>query len=109
MMRSACLGVEAAIIEPMGFRVTDKRIRRTKMDYLDGLTIASHESWARFKARRASSRRHLALWTTKGKTSLWDFQFREGDIILVGRESEGIPPRYSPPPPLVYASPFARH
>ena len=44
MMRTcACLGVDAAIIEPAGFRFSDKRFRRAGMDYLDALTIASHE------------------------------------------------------------------
>jgi tRNA (cytidine/uridine-2'-O-)-methyltransferase len=92
MMRTcACLGVGAAIIEPAGFRFSDKRFRRAGMDYLDALTIASYDSWARFAVWRASARRRLALLTTKGETTLWDFAFREGDIILVGRESAGVP------------------
>jgi len=92
MMRTcACLGVETAIIEPAGFHLTDKRFRRVGMDYLNALTIASHESWAKFAAWRAAARRRLVLLTTKGETRLWDFAFREGDIILVGRESAGVP------------------
>ena len=61
------------------------------MDYLDALTVRTHDSWARFAAWRASSQRRLVLLTTKGQTCLWDFAFREGDIILVGRESAGVP------------------
>jgi tRNA (cytidine/uridine-2'-O-)-methyltransferase len=92
MMRTcACLGVEAAIIEPAGFRISDSRFRRAGMDYLDALTIKTHDSWADFAAWRASSQRRLVLLTTKGPTSLWDFAFREGDVILVGRESAGVP------------------
>ena len=92
MMRTcACLGVDAAIIEPAGFRIADSRFRRAGMDYLDSLTITVHDSWARFAAWRASSGRRLALMTTKGETSLWDFAFREGDVLLVGRESAGVP------------------
>jgi tRNA (cytidine/uridine-2'-O-)-methyltransferase len=92
MMRTcACLGVDAAIIEPAGFRINDSRFRRAGMDYLDALTIRSHDSWAGFAAWRASRRRRLVLLTTKGSTPLWDFAFREGDIILVGRESAGVP------------------
>jgi tRNA (cytidine/uridine-2'-O-)-methyltransferase len=86
-----CLGVGAAIIEPAGFRLGDKRFRRGGMDYLDALAIASHQSWAQFAAWRGAARRRLALLTTKGETSLWDFAFHEGDIILVGRESAGVP------------------
>jgi tRNA (cytidine/uridine-2'-O-)-methyltransferase len=92
MMRTcACLGVEAAIIEPAGFRIADSRFRRAGMDYVGALTIKTHNSWASFAAWRASSQRRLVLLTTKGETSLWEFAFREGDIILVGRESAGVP------------------
>jgi tRNA (cytidine/uridine-2'-O-)-methyltransferase len=92
MMRTcACLGVDAAIIEPAGFRINDRRFRRAGMDYLDALSIRTHDSWAHFMAWRASSERRLVLLTTKGPTCLWDFTFREGDIILVGRESAGVP------------------
>jgi tRNA (cytidine/uridine-2'-O-)-methyltransferase len=87
----ACLGVAAAIIEPAGFRINDSRFRRAGMDYLDALTIRIHDSWADFAAWRSSGERRLVLLTTKGATSLWDFAFREGDIILVGRESAGVP------------------
>ncbi|HEX9170088.1 MAG TPA: tRNA (cytidine(34)-2'-O)-methyltransferase [Roseiarcus sp.] len=92
MMRTcACLGVDAAIIEPAGFRINDSRFRRAGMDYLNALTIKTHDSWADFAAWRGSGHRRLVLLTTKGPTSLWDFAFREGDIILVGRESAGVP------------------
>ena len=92
MMRTcACLGVDAAIIEPAGFRINDSRFRRAAMDYINALTIESHSSWASFAAWRAANRRRLALLTTKGETCLWDFAFREMDIILVGRESSGVP------------------
>jgi tRNA (cytidine/uridine-2'-O-)-methyltransferase len=92
MMRTcACLGVDAAIIEPAGFRIKDSRFKRAAMDYINALTLESHDSWASFAAWRAASQRRLALLTTKGETCLWDFAFREMDIILVGRESAGVP------------------
>ncbi len=87
----ACLGVDAAIIEPAGFRIGDPRFRRAGMDYLDALSIGRHDSWARFEAWRAATSRRLALLTTRGETTLWDFAFRPGDILLVGRESAGVP------------------
>jgi tRNA (cytidine/uridine-2'-O-)-methyltransferase len=92
MMRTcACLGVDAAIIEPAGFQINDSRFRRAAMDYIDALTIESHNSWASFAAWRADNQRRLVLLTTKGETCLWDFAFREKDIILLGRESSGVP------------------
>ena len=91
MMRTcACLGVDAAIIEPAGFRISDSRFRRAAMDYLNALSIESHSSWASFAAWRASNQRRLVLLTTKGDTCLWDFAFHQKDIILVGRESSGV-------------------
>lgn len=92
MMRTcACLGVDAAIIEPAGFRIGDPRFRRGGMDYLDALSIARHDSWSAFEAWRAGARRRLVLMTTKGQAKLWDFAFSAGDILLVGRESAGVP------------------
>jgi tRNA (cytidine/uridine-2'-O-)-methyltransferase len=92
MMRTcACLGLDAAIIEPAGFRINDSRFRRAAMDYIEALPIESHDSWASFTTWRAAHKRRLVLLTTKGETSLWDFAFREKDILLVGRESSGVP------------------
>ena len=88
----ACLGVDAAIIEPAGFRITDSRFRRSRMDYLSRVRIASHDSWTKFESWRGAARRRLVLLTTRGETNLWDFPFAHGDVILVGRESAGIPP-----------------
>ena len=92
MMRTcACLGVDAAIIEPAGFSVSDRRFRRSGMDYLDALAIARHASFERFETWRAASGRRLVLLTTKGDSQLWEFVFRPGDILMVGRESAGVP------------------
>jgi tRNA (cytidine/uridine-2'-O-)-methyltransferase len=92
MMRTcACLGVDAAIIEPAGFALSDRRFRRAAMDYLDALRIDQHVSFARFEGWRAAVSRRLVLLTTQGETELWDFAFRPGDILMVGRESAGVP------------------
>jgi tRNA (cytidine/uridine-2'-O-)-methyltransferase len=87
----ACLGVEAHIIEPAGFPVSDRAFRRAGMDYLDQVTIERHGSWDRFEdwRRRAGSR--LLLFTTAGATSYLDHAYRPGDILLFGRESAGVP------------------
>jgi tRNA G18 (ribose-2'-O)-methylase SpoU len=58
MMRTCtCLCVDAAIIEPAGFRLNDSRFRRAAMDYINALTMESHNSWASFAAWRAASQR----------------------------------------------------
>ncbi len=92
MMRTcACLGVDAAIIEPAGFALTDRRFRRAGMDYLDALQIDQHASFARFEGWRAAASRRLVLLTTRGEAGLWEFAFCPGDILMVGRESAGVP------------------
>jgi tRNA (cytidine/uridine-2'-O-)-methyltransferase len=92
MMRTcACLGIDAAIIEPAGFPVSDRRFRRSGMDYLDHVAIERHASFERFETWRRTTGRRLVLLTTKGESRLWDFAFRPGDILMVGRESAGVP------------------
>jgi len=92
MLRAcACLGVDAAIIEPAGFPVSDRHFRRAGMDYLDLVRIERHVSFDAFETWRAARRRRLVLLTTAGETSIWDFAFRPGDVLMVGRESAGVP------------------
>ena len=92
MLRTcACLGVEAAIIEPAGFPAGDRHFRRAGMDYLDALELARHTSFAAFEAWRGGERRRLILLSTKGALSYTQVAYRRGDILLVGRETAGVP------------------
>lgn len=87
---TACLGVALDVIEPCGFPVDDKRIRRAAMDYYDAASLIRHASWARFRQDRAPGR--LILLTTAGETTFPQLQFQTGDTLLLGRESAGVPP-----------------
>ncbi|MDB5598696.1 MAG: hypothetical protein JWN71_740 [Xanthobacteraceae bacterium] len=87
----ACLGIEAHIIEPAGFPITDRAFRRAGMDYLDQVTIVRHISFAAFDTWRRSAGHRLVLFTTRGATSYLAHDFRGGDILLFGRESAGAP------------------
>ena len=86
---SAGLGVPLDIIEPCGFPVDDKRIRRAAMDYYDLATIARHDSWQAFRRDRPPGR--LVLLTTKADNTFPAVEFRPDDILLLGRESAGVP------------------
>ena len=86
---AACLGVPLDIIEPCGFPVDDKRIRRAAMDYYDHASLRRHASWAAFERDRPPGR--LVLLTTSGATPLSNAAFRADDTLLVGRESAGVP------------------
>jgi tRNA (cytidine/uridine-2'-O-)-methyltransferase len=87
----ACIGLEAHIIEPAGFPVTDRHFRRAGMDYLDQVTIVRHTGWTAFEAWRAKTTARLLLFTTAGATPYLDFRYHNGDVLLFGRESAGVP------------------
>jgi tRNA (cytidine/uridine-2'-O-)-methyltransferase len=84
----ACLGVPLHIIEPAGFAWTDAGFRRAGMDYVGLADIRRVASWARF---RADARGRIVLLTTKAAMAYTEFVFREDDILLLGRESAGVP------------------
>jgi tRNA (cytidine/uridine-2'-O-)-methyltransferase len=84
----ACLGVPVDIVEPCGFLWHDRRLRRAGMDYLHAVELSRHESWAAFESAR---RGRLVLLTTKAERSYLDFAFDPHDVILLGRESAGVP------------------
>jgi tRNA (cytidine/uridine-2'-O-)-methyltransferase len=88
MRLGACLGVPVDLIEPMGFDWSDKRVRRTAMDYIDHVQVLRHRSFVSFRARTPG---RLILFTTKGAISPYDFTFLEDDILLFGKESAGVP------------------
>ena len=90
---AACLGVEAHIIEPAGFPVSDRAFRRAGMDYLDAATIVRHADWTAFEDWRRTSGARLVLLTTRARISYLDHAYRTDDILLFGRESAGVPDR----------------
>ena len=87
----ACLSIEAHIIEPAGFPVTDRAFRRAGMDYLDRVTITRHGSFKAFEDWRCAERLKLVLLTTGAETSYLDHAFQDDEVLLVGRESAGVP------------------
>ena len=87
----ACLDVEAHVIEPAGFDLSDRALRRAGMDYLALVRLIRHLSWSDFEAWRAKSGRRLILLTTRATLPYASFAFGPEDIILLGRESAGVP------------------
>jgi tRNA (cytidine/uridine-2'-O-)-methyltransferase len=88
---AACLGVEAHIIEPAGFPVTDRAFRRAGMDYLDQVSISRHPSWDDFDRWRRRQGARLILFTTRSSISYLQHTFQSDDVLLFGRESAGVP------------------
>ncbi|GLQ55634.1 tRNA (cytidine(34)-2'-O)-methyltransferase [Devosia nitrariae] len=91
MRLGACLGIKLHIIHPTGFAFSRASLRRSGLDYLDFVNFEEHVSFARFDDWRREARRRLVLATTKGKLSVYDATYDPGDIVMVGRESAGVP------------------
>jgi len=87
---AACFAVEVDLIEPCGFLLDDRRLRRAVLDYAAAASVRRHVSWDRFVADRDPGSR-LVLLTTGGSIALHDFTFAAGDTLLLGRESAGVP------------------
>ncbi len=85
----ACLGVPVDVIEPCGFPFSDRAFRRAALDYPAEAEIAHHRSWHAFLAARGSAR--LVLLSTRAATPHHAFGFRADDILLLGRETSGVP------------------
>ncbi|MBF0391620.1 MAG: tRNA (cytidine(34)-2'-O)-methyltransferase [Alphaproteobacteria bacterium] len=85
---AACLGVGVDLIEPFGFLLDDRRLRRAGLDYADMARVTRHRSWDAFAA---APRSRLVLLTTQSTTQYMHFAFAAEDTILVGRESAGAP------------------
>jgi tRNA (cytidine/uridine-2'-O-)-methyltransferase len=90
---AACMGIAVDIIEPAGFDLSDRNLRRAGMDYLEMAALTRHVDWDAFEQWRRGEGRRLVLLTTKAATPYTDFAFAGGDILLFGRESAGVPDR----------------
>ena len=89
MRLSACMGITLDIIEPCGFPWKPAEFKRSGMDYIELVEYLRHSSWKKFQTLYPKQRR--ILLTTKTDQSYFDFQFQPGDILLMGRESAGVP------------------
>ena len=85
----ACFDVTLEIIEPCGFHIDDKRLKRVAMDYIDKSKMVIYESYENFLKKKKYSR--VILMTTKAKKNYNNFKFNRKDTLLFGRESQGVP------------------
>ncbi len=88
---AACLGVAVDIIEPAGFDLSDRNLKRAGMDYLEMAALTRHVDFDSFEAWRLNDKRRLLLFSTHAALPYCDFQYLEGDVLLFGRESAGVP------------------
>ncbi len=88
---AACLGFAVHVIGPAGFDLSDRALRRAGLDYLAMATLVRHDGWTGFDEWRRAAGRRLVLFTTKAETSYLDLTFASSDVLLLGRESAGVP------------------
>lgn len=88
---AACLGAGVDIIEPAGFDISDRNLKRAGMDYIASAALVRHVNWERFEEWRATTGRRLVLASTKAALPYTKVAYRPDDILLFGRESAGVP------------------
>lgn len=84
----ACLGIRLNLIEPFGFAWKEKEFRRSGMDYIDQVDCERYTSWEKFCEAHQG---RMILMTTKGSVSYTAFDYQQGDTLIAGRESAGVP------------------
>lgn len=89
----ACMGVEAHVIGPAGFDLSDRALKRAGLDYLAHVDLTRHASWDDFLAQRSAETDggRLVLLTTQAELRYTDYRFEAADTLLLGRESAGVP------------------
>ena len=85
----AATGTHLHMIRPLGFEVTDKYLKRAGLDYWPHLDVKLHDSWEDYLETEKPKR--LFFLSTHGKASLYDCHFEDGDALVFGNESSGLP------------------
>lgn len=88
---AACLGLTVDIVEPAGFDMSDRALRRAGMDYAEQAAIRRHRTWRHFLDWNGDATRRLILATTQAEQSYRRFDYKPDDILMFGRESAGVP------------------
>ena len=88
---AACLDIAVDLIEPAGFDVSDRSLKRAGMDYLEMAALSRHVDFARFEEWRLGQGRRLVLLSTGANVPYTEFAFRKDDVLMLGRESAGVP------------------
>ena len=88
----ACLGVTVHIIHPTGFPFSRRELKRGGLDYLELAEIVEHDSYGHFDSARRAAGRRLVLLTTKTSESAYAARYGDADMLMLGRESAGVPP-----------------
>ena len=87
----ACFDVKLHIIEPCGFLWSNRKLGRSAMDYQAICSLQRHLSYEEFETYIKNHNKRLVLIDVDGKKSCWDFSYSHNDVLLMGKESIGVP------------------
>ena len=87
----ACFGVAVHIIHPTGFAFSQRELKRGGLDYLELAEIIEHDSYVHFDSARRAAGKRLVLLTTKASESAYEARYSDRDVLMLGRESAGVP------------------
>lgn len=105
----ACLDVTVHVIHPTGFPFSRASLRRAGMDYLDHAGHVEHSGYSAFERWLEENGRRLVLLTTKAGQSAYDAAYSPDDVLLLGRESAGVPPGIAEKAALCVRIPMRQH
>ncbi|WP_438431784.1 tRNA (uridine(34)/cytosine(34)/5-carboxymethylaminomethyluridine(34)-2'-O)-methyltransferase TrmL [Gorillibacterium sp. sgz500922] len=86
----AATGAHLHLVRPLGFSTDDKTLKRAGLDYWDKLHLSYHDSFDEVKQQYPQGRFFCA--TTKGSRTYTDFEYRDGDFFVFGKETKGLSP-----------------
>jgi len=86
----AVTGCKLELVEPLGFSIADKELKRAGLDYWDKVFLKLHPTYEAYLAATPGARRFL--FSARATTSLWDVKFEAGDHLVFGSETKGLAP-----------------
>jgi tRNA (cytidine/uridine-2'-O-)-methyltransferase len=87
----AATGTALHLVRPLGFVLSDRNLKRSGMDYWERLQVTVHDDDEAFF--QAIGQAGVWLFTSKGKLSIWEVDFADGDVLIFGSETRGISER----------------
>jgi len=82
------------LIEPLGFEITEKRVKRAGLDYWPEAQVQTHSDWQSFLKKESVSREQLWIFSTKAKKDFWDVEFKADQYLIFGSEGSGLDQSY---------------
>lgn len=89
---AANTGCTLHLVEPLGFSMDDKLLRRAGLDYHEYAEVRRHASWQALVDRERPAPERLFALTTRGTRAVHDIRFAPGDWLVFGSETSGLPP-----------------